>query len=88
MTIKKLLRSNKKVISVVNDQFGAPTSGYDFILSLKKILVSIKKNNSKNYQKKITGIYHLTNAGEGSWYNFACEISKIWDMILVKELLQ
>ncbi len=76
LTIKKLLESNKKVISVVNDQFGAPTSGYDFILSLKKILVSIKKNNSKNYQKKITGIYHLTNAGEGSWYNFACEISK------------
>ena len=63
------LSKNQKEIRVVNDQIGSPTSSYDLDISIKELL------NSDKY-----GIYHLTNKGECSWYEFAkklFELSKI-----------
>ena len=63
------LSKNQKEIRVVNDQIGSPTSNYDLSKSIKELL------NSDKY-----GIYHLTNKGECSWYEFAkkiFELSKI-----------
>jgi len=63
------LSKNQKEIRVVNDQIGSPTSSYDLAKSIKELL------NSDKY-----GIYHLTNKGECSWYEFAkkiFELSKI-----------
>jgi dTDP-4-dehydrorhamnose reductase len=63
------LSKNQKEIRVVNDQIGSPTFSYDLAISIKELL------NSDKY-----GIYHLTNKGECSWYEFAkkiFELSKI-----------
>ena len=63
------LSKNQKEIRVVNDQIGSPTFSYDLAMSIKELL------NSDKY-----GIYHLTNKGECSWYEFAkkiFELSKI-----------
>ena len=53
-------------ISVVNDQIGSPTNTHD----LSKLLVDMSE--TKKY-----GVYHATNEGYCSWYEFACEIFKI-----------
>lgn len=53
-------------ISVVNDQIGSPTNTYD----LSKLLVDMSE--TEKY-----GVYHATNEGYCSWYEFACEIFKI-----------
>ena len=65
--VKTMLRvggENGKV-SVVNDQFGSPTYTED----LSILLVDMLETNAY-------GIYHATNDGYCSWYDFACEIFK------------
>lgn len=52
-------------VSVVNDQFGSPTYTYD----LARLLVDMVQSDKY-------GIYHATNEGICTWYEFACEIFK------------
>lgn len=65
--IKTMLRLGKAhgAVSVVNDQIGSPTYTYD----LAKLCVQMIQTNKY-------GIYHATNEGLCSWYEFACEIFK------------
>lgn len=65
--VKTMLRLGKErdEISVVADQIGSPTYTYD----LAKLLVEMIQTNK-------FGIYHVTNEGYCSWYEFACEIFK------------
>ena len=63
------LSKNNKELKVVNDQIGSPTYSYDLAKAIAELL------NSDKY-----GIYHVTNKGECSWYDFAkkiFELSKI-----------
>lgn len=57
------LAENHDTITVVNDQFGSPTYTYD----LARLLVDM-------VQTERYGIYHATNEGICSWYDFACAI--------------
>lgn len=50
-------------LTVVNDQYGSPTYTYD----LAKLLVDMILTDKY-------GIYHATNEGICTWYEFACEI--------------
>lgn len=52
-------------LTVVNDQFGSPTYTYD----LARLLVDMVQSDKY-------GIYHATNEGICTWYEFACEIFK------------
>lgn len=65
--IKTMLRLGKEkgAVSVVNDQIGSPTYTYD----LARLVVDM-------IQTDAYGIYHATNEGLCSWYEFACEIFK------------
>ena len=65
--IKTMLRLGKErgKVSVVNDQIGSPTYTYD----LAKLCVDMIQTDKY-------GIYHATNQGYCSWYEFACEIFK------------
>ena len=65
--IKTMLRLGKAqgAVIVVNDQIGSPTYTYD----LAKLCVQMIQTNKY-------GIYHATNEGLCSWYEFACEIFK------------
>ena len=64
-TILKLSET-KDVISVVNDQIGTPTYTIDLINVISKLI----KTNAY-------GIYHISNEGRCSWYDFAEKIIKL-----------
>lgn len=63
--VKTMLNLAEKhdYINVVNDQFGSPTYTYD----LSKLLCNMIETDKY-------GIYHATNEGICTWYEFACEI--------------
>ena len=61
-TMLKLAETHDK-LTVVNDQFGSPTFTYD----LARLLVDMIQTDKY-------GIYHATNEGICTWYEFACEI--------------
>lgn len=62
--MKTMLRLAKErtSLSVVNDQIGTPTNAVD----LAEVLVTIILSGKKAY-----GIYHFSNEGECSWFDFA-----------------
>lgn len=57
------LSENHDTITVVNDQFGSPTYTYDLARLLVDMVLTEKY-----------GVYHATNEGSCSWYDFACAI--------------
>lgn len=59
------LAETRDTLTVVNDQFGSPTYTYD----LARLLVDM-------IQTEKYGVYHATNEGFCSWYDFACAIFK------------
>lgn len=59
------LAKNHDCLTVVNDQFGSPTYTYD----LSRLLVDMIMTDKY-------GIYHATNEGFISWYDFAVAIFK------------
>lgn len=65
--VKTMLRLGKEKgeVSVVDDQIGSPTYTYDLAELLIKMIQTDKY-----------GIYHATNEGYCSWYEFTCEIYK------------
>ena len=65
-TMLKLM-SDKDEINVVDDQFGNPTYASDLAEAILEII--LKLNNFKGYKHQ--SIYHYTNTGNISWYQFA-----------------
>lgn len=70
-TILKLALE-KENLSVVSDQWGAPTPA-SLIAELSALLIARLKNG----QRLDTGIYHLSAAGETNWHEFATEIVRL-----------
>ncbi|MEO7982891.1 MAG: dTDP-4-dehydrorhamnose reductase [Bacteroidota bacterium] len=66
-TMLKLLQE-KEEISVVNDQLGSPTYARDLAEAILQII------SSQNWQK---GIYHFSNDGIISWFDFAVAIKEL-----------
>jgi dTDP-4-dehydrorhamnose reductase len=68
--VKTMLRlmSERDTLSVVNDQVGSPTYAADLAQVILTILDSDKWES---------GIYHYSNAGEISWFDFAKDIKAI-----------
>jgi dTDP-4-dehydrorhamnose reductase len=62
---KKALRNEP--VQVVNDQFGQPTSAIELARSIVELTLSTAR----------PGIYHATNSGEASWFDFAQEIYRL-----------
>ncbi len=71
-TILKYARERGQ-LRVVFDQIGTPTYARDLAIAI----MSIIEKTSNNVQNFIPGIYHFTNEGVCSWYDFAIEICKI-----------
>lgn len=67
-TMLRLAETNSR-ISVVNDQYGSPTYTYDLARLLVDMVLTEKY-----------GIYHATNEGICTWYDFACEIFRQADV--------
>ncbi|MEW6688989.1 MAG: dTDP-4-dehydrorhamnose reductase [Pseudomonadota bacterium] len=58
----------KPELRVVDDQHGAPTSANAIALAIVRIL------KEENLREKASGLYHLSAAGETTWYGFAKEL--------------
>ncbi|MBR6496263.1 MAG: dTDP-4-dehydrorhamnose reductase [Rikenellaceae bacterium] len=70
------LTSAKEEISVVFDQVGTPTYALDLAQAIAEILQDYsKQNQGQTYSN--TGIYHFSNEGVCSWYDFAKNIAEI-----------
>lgn len=65
-TMLKLAKNGKKELNVVDDQIGSPTYTYD----LAKLMCDMIETNKY-------GIYHATNEGICSWYEFAKYIFEV-----------
>lgn len=63
------LGAENKVIKVVNDQFGSPTSAQDLAQTVMALALRIRKNSSMNW-----GTYHFCGQGVTSWHQFAVKI--------------
>jgi dTDP-4-dehydrorhamnose reductase len=61
------LSASQPELRVVDDQRGVPTSA----LSLARYIVGIVEND---YISQMSGIYHYTDIGDATWYDFASEI--------------
>lgn len=68
--VKTMLRltSERSEVRVVSDQLGSPT----YALDLAEAVVAII--SERNFRE---GLYHYTNLGECSWWQFACEIARL-----------
>lgn len=63
--VKTMIRlgQEKSELTVVADQYGSPTYTYDLAILLCDMIMTKK-----------FGIYHATNEGYCSWFDFACQI--------------
>lgn len=70
--LKTMLRltSERERISVVDDQIGTPTYAADLAATIIAIIESGKAEHN-------VGIYHFSNEGVCSWYDFAREIARV-----------
>jgi dTDP-4-dehydrorhamnose reductase len=58
------LAQSQKPFAVVTDQYSKPTYAWDLAQAIKNLI----------FNKPPYGIYHLTNEGSASWYEYAQEI--------------
>ena len=63
------LMKSKSELKVINDQFGSPTYAGDLAKTILDLITH------KNW---IPGIYHFTNLGKVSWFDFANDIKSIY----------
>jgi dTDP-4-dehydrorhamnose reductase len=68
--VKTMIRLMKErnEISVVSDQIGSPTWAADLALFIMHVI---------EFPEWKQGVYHFSNLGEISWYDFAVEIKKL-----------
>lgn len=59
------LGTERDELNIINDQRGTPTNAKDLAVAIMNIIV-----NNVN----ISGLYHFSNTGEASWFDFAKEI--------------
>lgn len=73
--VKTMLRlgREKPSLNIVNDQIGSPT----YAMDLAEVLMTIVCRNSEDF-----GVYHYSNQGEISWFDFAVKIFEFSDFHL------
>jgi len=67
------LATKSNTLDIVSDQIGTPTYAYDLAYSILHIVSSEKFLQNE----KPTAIFHYSNEGKSSWYEFAKEIISI-----------
>lgn len=67
------LMQEKQELNIVFDQTGTPTYAGD----LAKVILDILQYKAENQEAAIGGVYHYSNEGVTSWYDFAVTIKEI-----------
>jgi dTDP-4-dehydrorhamnose reductase len=72
------LAKEKDALKIVSDQIGSPTSATSIANGVVGLLEKWRQTPEEN------GIYHFTNQGHCSWYDFACEIIEQYQVFQIK----
>jgi len=78
--VKTMIRlgQERDELSVVCDQIGSPTNARDLAKTILQIIPQLVENKpEKTSENQEVEIYHYSNAGICSWYDFACAIFEI-----------
>lgn len=71
LTILRLARERRE-LSIVNDQIGAPTWSRDLAQATARIVGKLEaEKNLTAAAERFSGTYNLTSAGQTSWFGFA-----------------
>ena len=70
------LTATKPALKVVFDQVGTPTYAYDLALAIEKVLEDFKSETLKPETYTKTGVYHFSNEGVCSWFDFTKMIAE------------
>ena len=70
------LTATKPKLNVVFDQAGTPTYAYDLAQVIKTVLADYAAENPQSGYSK-TGVYHFSNEGVCSWYDFTKKIAEL-----------
>lgn len=70
------LTATKPKLNVVFDQAGTPTYAYDLAVVIKTVLADYAAENPQSGYSK-TGVYHFSNEGVCSWYDFTKKIAEL-----------
>jgi dTDP-4-dehydrorhamnose reductase len=66
------LATERKELKIVNDQVGSPTCAFDLAQAISRILTGIIAKRENGFVSSgIGGTYHMTAAGQTTWYEFA-----------------
>ena len=70
------LATEREELRIVRDQFGAPTWSREIAEATVKILAQLirQRGSTSRLESSDSGIYHLSAAGQTTWYDFACAI--------------
>jgi dTDP-4-dehydrorhamnose reductase len=73
--VKTMIRlgNEKPELGIIADQIGSPTNAADLALAILTIISSVE-NGTKSFE---AGIYHYSNEGVASWYDFTKAIFEI-----------
>jgi len=71
--VKTMLRlmKERESLNIVADQKGRPTYAKDLAIATMKMIEAL------NDGKTLSGVYHYSNMGETTWFNFAAKIKEI-----------
>lgn len=72
--VKTMIRlgTDRDELGVIFDQVGTPTNAHDLAVAIIEII----KQSATDASKFVSGIYHFSNEGVCSWYDFAIETHK------------
>ena len=65
------LMKERESLNIINDQIGSPTYAKDLAETIINII---------NYKDWIPGLYHYSNEGEVSWFDFARSIKNYFGL--------
>lgn len=66
------LATEREELRVVSDQVGSPTCASELAAAICKILAGIKERNRGQFDfSEVSGTYHVSAAGQTTWYDFA-----------------
>src|SRR5437016_10729529 len=69
------LATEREELKIVSDQVGAPTCASDVAAATSRILAGISgRNHGQFVLSEFSGIYHMSAAGQTTWYDFAKDI--------------
>jgi len=79
--VKTMIRlgTERDSLGIIFDQIGTPTYAHDLASAMLTIIQKVENNTID--RSKMTGVFHYSNEGVTSWYDFAKAIFRIENII-------